>query len=126
MPTATILKYGLVGISGMAVDFSVTWLCKERIGLNKYIANSLGFSLAVVNNFLLNRYWTFAQSQTAALPQFGKFTIISIGGLLINNLLLYLFINYSKTNFYIAKLLVIGIVFFWNFFMNQLFTFAIN
>lgn len=126
MSTITILKYGLVGVSGMAVDFGATWICKERFTINKYIANSLGFSLAVLNNFLLNRYWTFAQTQAAAWPQFGKFATISVGGLLINNLLLYLFVNYSKSNFYFAKLLVIGIVFFWNFFMNQFFTFAIH
>ena len=55
----SFLKYGLSGLLGMALDFSVTWICKEKLLLNKYFANSLGFCMAVINNFLLNRYWTF-------------------------------------------------------------------
>lgn len=117
-----LLKFGMVGITGMAVDFTVTWLCKEKFKLNKFLSNSFGFSLAVISNFLLNRYWTFVSNQ--ALPfQFVKFILVSLIGLLINNLLLFLLLKYSKSNFYFLKLLVIGIVFFWNYFANFLFTF---
>lgn len=117
-----LLKFGMVGITGMAVDFTVTWLCKEKFKLNKFLSNSFGFSLAVISNFLLNRYWTFVSNQ--ALPfQFVKFILVSLIGLLINNLLLFLLLKFSKSNFYFLKLLVIGIVFFWNYFANFLFTF---
>ena len=125
-PFSTIFKYGLVGVMGMGLDFFITWLCKEQIKLNKYFSNSMGFIAAVINNFLLNRYWTFSQTHVDALPQFSKFAIIAIGGLVINNSLLYVLINRSKLNFYYCKLFVIGIVFFWNFFMNQFFTFSIH
>jgi hypothetical protein len=37
--------------------------------------------------------------------------------------LLYLFIKKVKSNFYFLKLVVIGLVFFWNYFVNFLFTF---
>jgi len=33
-----IIKFGLVGVSGIGVDFFVTWLLKEKIQLNKYIS----------------------------------------------------------------------------------------
>lgn len=120
---ARFLKFGLVGLIGMCIDFSVTWICKEKLKLNKYLANSLGFSLAVINNFSLNRYWTFENSSHPFAGQFAKFILVSVTGLLINNLLLYLLVNKAKKNFYLLKLMVIGIVFFWNFFVNFLFTF---
>ena len=35
----TILKFGIVGASGVALDFAVTWFLKEKIGMRKYAAN---------------------------------------------------------------------------------------
>jgi len=120
---ARLLKFGVVGASGMLADFSVTWLCKEKWKLNKYIANSLGFSFAVINNFLLNRYWTFNYSHQPFTAQFAKFTLVAVSGLIINNILLHLLLQFSRKDFYLLKLSVTGLVFFWNYFINFLFTF---
>jgi putative flippase GtrA len=116
-------KFGLVGLSGMVIDFGITWVCKEKLQLNKYISNSLGFCCAVTNNFLLNRYWTFVATSHPFARQFATFAAVSLTGLVINNMLLYLLVKYTKTNFYFLKLIVIGLVFFWNYFANFLFTF---
>ncbi len=120
---ARLIKYGLVGLTGMAIDFSLTWICKEKLRLNKYLANSLGFCCAVTNNFLLNRYWTFETNTHPMAGQFAKFVLVSVTGLLINNILLYLLLKNARKNFYLLKLAVIGLVFFWNYFINFLFTF---
>ena len=48
-----LLRFGIVGVIGMAVDFGTTWLVREKIKWNQYIANSCGFTLAVINNYLL-------------------------------------------------------------------------
>ena len=117
-----IVKFGLVGISGMFIDFSFTWLCKEKLNWNKYLSNTIGFSLAVVNNYILNRIWTF-DNTNAVTPQFILFVLVAVCGLLINNGLLFLLVKKSNQNFYLLKLLVIGIVFFWNYCINLLFTF---
>jgi len=118
-----LLKYGTVGVIGMTIDFSLTWICKEKLRLNKYLANSIGFCCAVVNNFLLNRYWTFRNTGHSFGGQFAKFILVSLIGLAINNVLLYLFLKNANKNFYFKKLLVIGLVFCWNYFINFLFTF---
>ncbi len=117
------LKYGLSGIAGMIIDFSVTWICKEKLLVNKYLANSLGFSMAVINNFLLNRYWTFENTDHLFAWQLTKFVLVSIMGLVINNLLLYLLLKNANRNFYFLKTIVIALVFCWNYFANFLFTF---
>ena len=117
------IKFCVVGFSGMVVDFGVTWLCKEKFGWNKYLSNSLGFVLAATNNYIWNRLWTF-QSTSAEIPvEYGKFLIIAIIGLGINNLVIYLLHDKLKLNFYLAKLFAIGVVTLWNFIMNYLFTF---
>lgn len=117
------LKFCVVGFSGMVVDFGTTWLCKEKLGWNKYVSNSIGFVLAATNNYIWNRLWTF-RSTSAEIPvEYSKFLIIAIIGLGINNLVIYLLHDKLKLNFYLSKLFAIGVVTLWNFTMNYFFTF---
>jgi len=53
------VKFCVVGLSGMGVDFGTTWILKEKVRINKYIANSTGFILAATSNYVWNRVWTF-------------------------------------------------------------------
>ncbi len=118
-----LIKFCVVGFSGMVIDFSVTWLCKEKLRINKYISNSLGFILAATNNYIWNRLWTF-KSYTENIPkEYTSFLIVSVIGLALNNLFLYLFTDKLKINFYISKVMAIALVTLWNFFMNYFFTF---
>lgn len=118
------LKFSVVGVSGTIVDFATTWFCKEKLRWNKYIANSLGFVLAATNNYIWNRVWTFQSTQSNISIEYGKFLFISLVGLGINNSVIYLLHGKLKFNFYFSKVLAIGVVLFWNFFMNYFFTFS--
>ena len=118
------VKFGVVGFSGIFVDFGVTYALKEKLRIHKYVANSLGFIVATISNYFLNRYWTFNTGQSAQFLQFGKFLGIAIIGLVFNNLLIYIFNDRLKINFYVSKAFAICIVSLWNFFGNYLYTFA--
>jgi putative flippase GtrA len=119
-----ILKFGVTGLLGMAIDFGVTWLCKEKIKINKYVANALGFIFAVTNNYLINRIWTFQSTNIHWGTEFSKFIVVSIIGLALNTVIIYLFHQRKNgTNFYVAKFFAIAIVFIWNFIANLMFTF---
>ncbi|WP_257656630.1 GtrA family protein [Parapedobacter lycopersici] len=119
------LKFGLVGLSGVVVDFGVTWGCKEKLHLHKYVANSLGFMVATVSNYLLNKFWTFhAVGRDAMFIEFSKFFGIALVGLLINNLILYVVHEKLGLNFYLAKVFAIGMVAIWNFMGNYIYTFS--
>jgi len=119
------LKFGITGFTGMLIDFGVTWLLKEKGHWNKYLANTTGFILAVVNNYILNRVWTFKSTNPEWMVEFEKFFVLSIIGLCINNLIIYLLTEKRKTNFYIAKAIAVGVVVLWNFFSNYFFTFRL-
>ena len=117
------LKFGVVGFSGVFVDFGLTWLLKERAGLNRYVANSSGFLAAVCWNFWLNRVWTFESHDPQLATQFGKFFLASLIGLGLNNGLIWLLTERLKFRFYPAKLAATGLVVLWNFWANSRFTF---
>lgn len=119
------LKFGVVGFSGVFVDFGITWLCREKIKLNQYLANSTGFLCAVVSNYILNRIWTFHSADPSVMMQFSKFLLASLIGLAINNGIIYLLNEKGKINFYVAKLIATAVVTVWNFWANYTFTFNV-
>ena len=117
------LKFCAVGFSGMILDFGTTWLLKEKVRINKYLANSTGFILAATSNYLLNRFWTFHSENSKVVTEYFSFVMISVIGLGINNAVVYLLTEKMKFNFYISKLFAIAVVTIWNFSMNYLITF---
>jgi putative flippase GtrA len=117
------IKFAMVGLSGLIIDFSITFLLKERLRINRFIANSAGFSTAATTNYFLNRNWTFHSGNPEILLEYASFFIISLIGLALNNLFLFLF--EKRFNFYLAKLFAIILTTLWNFFANYLITFSI-
>lgn len=118
------IKFCVVGGTGVVVDFGITFLFKEKLKLNKYIANSLGFMAAASTNYLLNRWWTFRSHDPEVAQQYVQFVGISAIGLILNNIIIYLLNDKAHLNFYLSKLIAIGFVTLWNFFMNYYFTFT--
>ncbi len=117
------IRYALVGLTGVIVDFSITYLFKEYVKVSKYVANSLGFCTAVITNYLLNRYWTFGVGQEDVFIQFGTFLVVSLIGLVLNNIIIFLLNEKLRLNFYVSKIIAIFVVIFWNFFVNYYYTF---
>jgi putative flippase GtrA len=118
-----LLKFGIVGLLGMVIDFGITWLFKEKIRINRYVANALGFSCAVICNFLLNRAWTFGSHAANVEGQLFRFIAVSLAGLGLNTAIVYYFSRRQELNFYLSKGLAIIIVFVWNYAANAYFTF---
>jgi putative flippase GtrA len=118
------LKFGIVGFSGVFVDFGVTYVCKEWIKIQKYVANSIGFIAAASSNYILNRIWTFKSQNPDVAKEYTEFFVISLVGLGLVNLIVWLLHGKLKWNFYLSKLFAIGVVTIWNFLANYYITFA--
>ena len=118
------LKFCVVGVSGTAIDFGLTWLCKEIFIIPKFLANAIGFVVAATNNYILNRIWTWGSTSDQVGVEYVKFFTVSLIGLGLNTLILYIFNEKIKLNFYVSKVIATGVVMLWNFFANNFFTFA--
>jgi len=116
------LKYCIVGFSGVIIDFALTYLCKEKIGINKYIASMIGFSCACTSNYIINRIWTFRNDNPEILKQYFFFILTSLIGLALNIFILYILQNLN-IRYYLSKIYCIIIVCIWNFIANSTFTF---
>ena len=118
------IRFCVVGFSGLLIDYSLTYVGKEKMKMNKYVANGIGFLCAATTNFLLNQYWTFEDKNPDDFIQFSQYLSIALIGLGINTLVIYLLVNKKDMNFYLAKLIAIGVAIIWNFTANYNLTFA--
>jgi len=118
------IKFGVVGFSGLFVDFGLTYFTKEKLHIPKYVANAIGFMSAATSNYFLNRIWTFESHNPEIMLEYSQFILISIIGLVINTFILWLLVSRFKFNFYLAKVFAIGVVTIWNFFANLFITFS--
>ncbi len=135
------LRFALVGVSGTIVDFSIFNLLSVVVGLPVIISSIGSFLIAVINNFIWNRLWTYPESKRLPLSnQLVKFSIVSILGLLIRTPLFALIekpvISVSSSilgnsvsikpeiiGHNIALAIVIVVVLFWNYFINRKWTY---
>jgi putative flippase GtrA len=116
-----LIKFCIVGGAGMIIDFAVTYVLKEKIKIQRYVASSIGFACAVSLNYYLNRVWTF-ESSNPVTQEYALFVIFSMVGLVINVFFINVFERLG-TNFYFAKFFAIVITASWNFFSNYLYNF---
>ena len=78
--------------------------------------------VAVVNNFLLNRWWTFRSTGPAHL-EFGKFLTVSLAGLGLNTVAFSFFRAHLELHVMLSQLLAIGCVLPFNFLLNKFWSF---
>lgn len=117
------IKFGITGVSGLTIDFALTWFFKDELHFNKFAANGIGFTAAVISNYIIHRNWTFKDNKSKSGLQFTAFFTVSVIGLLLNSAIILLLNNMLFVNFYISKAIAIFIVFFWNFSANYFFVF---
>ena len=123
-PIGRLLRFGLVGSSGVFVDLGVFYLLRHLIGLGLTRSAIFSAEVAIINNFLWNDLWTFGdvsrrqRGWRKRFKRFLKFNIVCLAGLILNVLLVNLLFNVFGINEYIAKLIAIAAVTFWNFWIN--------
>lgn len=119
-----LVKFGTVGSISFVIDFGLTYYCKERLKLNKFVANAIGFLVSVCFNFMLNKYWTFHSIQSDFGMQFAKFMTIACFSLIFNTFIVYLLHSKIRMNFYLSKMIAVFCGMFFNYSMNSLYTFT--
>lgn len=124
------VKFALVGVLGAVIDFALLNLMRGVFEWHLLWANTLSVSVAIVSNFCWNRLWTFPESrQRKKRTQLPQFALVNLVGLILNNIIVlgidYLIVSYigEPLSYNLAKVVAIGIVLFWNFGANRMWTY---
>lgn len=73
-----LLQFGLVGASGYVVNLAVFTVAVHGADMRYQVAATLAFLVAVSNNFLWNRHWTFKAGDGRAHHQAARFLLVSV------------------------------------------------
>ena len=77
-------RFAIVGALGYLINLFVFWLATEFAGFHHLLAAVVAFAVAVTNNFLWNRHWTFRAGEGHAGFQAARFLTVSVASLGVN------------------------------------------
>lgn len=106
LSTSRILKFAVVGGTGVIINTSVLYVLSRWAGLPLVAASALAVELAAISNYLLNDTWTFGV-RSPSLWRFAKFNTASLTGLALNVLSVWLLTRLGL-NFLMADLVGIA------------------
>jgi dolichol-phosphate mannosyltransferase len=121
---AQLCKFGLVGGSGYLVNLGVFVLLAGTLGIHHVPAAIGAFCVAVSNNFLWNRYWTFGPGEGPAHFQAARFFAVSLASLALNIAILQLLLSGEVVGELTAQAIAVAAAMPFNFLGNKLWAFS--
>lgn len=122
-PSREFVLYSLIGLSGATLDFLIFNLLLYGLGTHYLLANLVGATSGIVNNFLLNRHFNF-RKYDHALKRFIAFLAVGVFGLLVASILLYIGVDLFHWHPVLVKLATIFVVVVIQYSLNRFWTFG--
>lgn len=119
-----LLKFAVVGGSGYLINLAVFALLAGGFDIHHAAAAVGAFCVAVSNNFLWNRHWTFGAGDGSAGFQAARFFAVSVASLGINLVVLEALVSGGRTGELMAQAIAVAVAMPFNFLGNKLWTFA--
>ena len=116
-----IIKFVIVGGIATIIDYVVFFILHEALKLPTLPSNITSFSVSVVYNYIASVKWVFDVKKDDPKKQFVVFIVLSLIGLLINTIIVYITIDILKWWSIVAKVLATGIVMVFNFITRKMF-----
>jgi dolichol-phosphate mannosyltransferase len=114
-----MVKFALVGLSGVGVNIGILYWLTESAGLFYLASAAIAIEASIISNFSLNNYFTFADRRAPGIKgffrQLGKFNLVSLLGLAINAAVLVLFTETFGVYYIFSQLFGIAMATAWNY-----------
>jgi dolichol-phosphate mannosyltransferase len=117
-----LAKFSVVGASGYVVNLVVYTVLLRGAGLHYAVAATCSFVVAVTNNYLWNRLWTFQDQRGHVGWQGLRFLIVALVAYAANLTILAAFVE-SGTDKVLAQAIAVILVTPLNFIGNKLWSF---
>jgi putative flippase GtrA len=118
-----LVRYTLIGGSGVALDLVVFLLLHNLAGMNEQVANALSTTLGIANNFVLNALFTF-ERRDRIVVRFLRFYAVGLTGIALTDLLFLAFTDGLGINADLVKAGSLPLVLALQFVLNRKWSFA--
>lgn len=117
-----ITKFAVVGGTAFIIDYFGMIFLTEVLHINYLISSIISFTLSVIYNYVLNVRWVFTvNNQLSRQKQFVIFVLLSVVGLLLNTLFMWMFTDLVHLDYRIAKIIATALVMVYNFISRKIF-----
>jgi|HubBroStandDraft_4_1064222.scaffolds.fasta_scaffold00133_13 dolichol-phosphate mannosyltransferase len=115
-------KFGVVGASGMVVNFLIAHVLERTTGLSWFADFAVGFMVGGVSNYVLNRIWTFGSRRNPFVEGL-QFLMVSAIALILGRVVFAIAERFGFHHFTTVWLVATLAGIFVNFFLNKYWTF---
>lgn len=121
------LFVGYVIFAGFAalVDLSLLYSLTEFLRVWYFYSAAFSYLVGMIINYSLNKYLNFRNRSKKIIPQFGLFATVALIGLGLNQLIIYILVEFINLWYMFAKFIAIFIVMFWSFYGHKKLTFNV-
>lgn len=117
-----IIKFGFVGGTAFVIDAGLLFLLTELCGIHYLISGTISFTASVIYNYILSVKWVFdAKKDANKTQEFIIFIVLSVIGLGINQLFMWLFVDMMHIYYMLSKIIATVIVMIYNFITRKIF-----
>ena len=116
-----LIKFAIVGVIAAFVDVGVLVVLKEFLNIDVLIASAISFCVSVTVNYVLSMSFVFKSKKQSKVKEFIIFVCLSVGGLGLNQLILWVGVNFTSIYYLIIKFMAMVIVPVYNFITRKIF-----
>ena len=116
-----LIKFGIVGVIATLIDLAVLMLLKEFMHIDVLVASAVAFSVSVIANYILSMLFVFKGSENSKVKEFIVFVALSIGGLLLNQFIMWLGTEIMTAYYLWVKVFALVFVPIYNFVTRKIF-----
>ncbi len=116
-----IVKFGAVGFLCFGIDYGLMIFLTEICGISYLVSSGISFSVSVMVNYILSLKFVFETDENHnKVEEFFIFMILSVIGLGINQVLMWICVDKMHVYYMISKIGVTGVVMVYNFITRKL------
>ncbi len=107
------------------IDFALLFTLTNQFHLWYFLSAFISYSSGMIVNYSLNKYLNFKNSSRQVFTQFSIFVSVALVWLALNQIIIYLLVEFAGVWYMLAKIVSICIVVLWSFTGHRKFTFKL-
>ena len=116
------MKFGIVGVIAFLIDYGLMILLTEVFHVDYLVSATISFTVAVVFNYLASMRYVFSHKEgLSRRREFVIFVTLSVIGLLLNDLFMWVGVGLLAIDYRITKIAVTALVMIYNFATRKVF-----
>ncbi|MGN0301923.1 MAG: GtrA family protein [Anaerotardibacter sp.] len=119
---AQIMKFGVVGFIAFFIDFGTMVFLTEVFAVPYLISTTIAFIVSVIFNYFASMRFVFKRKDSMSRRrEFIIFVLLSVVGLILNDIFMFVFVDFFLIDYRISKIVTTALVMVWNFVSRKVF-----